>query len=316
MGNITNASVTYEIPAHECTINRSNESNGHGGTLGPQYDRRVKDSHWNVISVPTYVNTDDLTFANTTWITTADDTHVGPNFLYEWNPADNSVTARAGVGYLYHAMHAYLVQYYSDITWTTSVTPTAAPRRNPDYRGEYNFRLELTQNDVAVDQTFVKLSDNEAVTTGFEFNYDLSKEFNKNRANIYTLIGTEQVAGNVLPLTDQTTVVPVGVSIPTAGDYTFSLPDGTEGIGVTLIDNQTGIRTRLNALDYTVNLTTGTHDGRFVLEISPIHNATTDIEAISNEGLEISGARKVLIDGILYIVKGDKLYDVRGTMIK
>lgn len=316
MGDITNASVTYEIPEHECTINRSDESNGHGGTLGPQYDRRVKDSHWNVISVPTYVNTDDLTFANTTWITTADDTHVGPNFLYEWNSADNSVTARSGVGYTYHAMHAYLVQYCGNITWSTSVTPAAAPRRNPKYRGNYEFRLEILQNDEAVDQTFVKLSDEEAVTTGFEFNYDLSKEFNKNRSNIYTLIGTEPAAGNVLPLTDQTTVVPVGVIAKTDGDYTFSIPDGTEGIGVTLIDNETGIRTSLSAVDYTINLSAGTYDDRFLLEISPIKHVATGIETVNEEGVATNGARKIMIDGLLYIVKDGKVFDAQGRQVK
>lgn len=320
MDNITSSTATYEIPEHECTINRSNESNGHGGTLGPQYDRRVKDSHWNVLGVPTYVNPEAPNFANTDWTTEATETSIGPNFLYQWSMTDNTVSPVSASGYTYQAMHAYLVQYCGDVTWTSSVsvTPTSivARRTYDEAPRSVEFRLELTQNDVAVDQTFVKLSDNEAVTTGFEFNYDLSKEFNKNRANIYTLIGTEQVAGNVLPLTDQTTVVPVGVKISSAGDYTFSLPDGTNGVGIILIDNVANTRTNLSVLDYTVNLTAGTYDNRFVLEISPIHNATTDIEAISDEGLEISGARKVLIDGILYIVKGDKLYDVRGTMIK
>jgi hypothetical protein len=316
MGDITNATVNCTIPEHPCTINRSAEIGGSGEPLGPEYDRRVKDSHWNVISVPTYVNTNDLTFANTDWITTADETNVGPNFLYEWNSADNSVTPRSGKGYTYKAMHAYLVQYCGVITWTTSVTPAAAPRRNPKYRGNYEFRLEILQNDEAVDQTFVKLSDNEAVTTEFEFNYDLSKEFNKNRSNIYTLIGTEPAAGNVLPLTDQTTVVPVGVIAKTDGDYTFSIPDGTEGIGVTLIDNETGIRTSLSAVDYTINLSAGTYDDRFLLEISPIKHVATGIETVNEEGLATNGARKIMIDGLLYIVKDGKVFDAQGRQVK
>ncbi|MBQ9603236.1 MAG: InlB B-repeat-containing protein [Paludibacteraceae bacterium] len=316
MGDITNASVNCTIPEHLCTINRSEEIGGSGLPLGSEYDRRVKDSHWNVISVPTYVNTNNLTFANTDWITTADETHVGPNFFYEWNSADNSVTPRSGVGYTYKAMHAYLVQYCGVITWTTSVTPAAAPRRNPKYRGNYEFRLEILQKDEAVDQTFVKLSDNEAVTTEFEFNYDMIKEFNKNRSNIYTLIGTEPAAGNVLPLTDQTTVVPVGVIAKTDGDYTFSIPEGTEGIGVTLIDNETGIRTSLSAVDYTINLSAGTYDDRFLLEISPIKHVATGIETVNEEGVATNGARKIMIDGLLYIVKDGKVFDAQGRQVK
>lgn len=311
MPTITNSTVNCTIPEHLCTINRSEEIGGDGQKLGPEYDRRVKDSHWNVISVPTYVNNNNASYNNTSWITT-----VGPEFLYEWNSADNSVTARSYVGYTYKAMHAYLVQYCGLITWTTSVSPAAAPRRNPAYRGNYEFRLEILQNDEAVDQTFVKLSDEEAVTTGFEFNYDLSKEFNKNRSNIYTLIGTEPAAGNVLPLTDQTTVVPVGVIAKTDGDYTFSIPDGTEGIGVTLIDNETGIRTSLSAVDYTINLSAGTYDDRFLLEISPIKHVATGIETVNEEGVATNGARKIMIDGLLYIVKDGKVFDAQGRQVK
>lgn len=316
MSNITSSTATYNIPAHECTINRSHESNGHGGTLGDAYDRRVKDSHWNVLGVPTYVNPDAPDYANTAWITTADSLHIGPNFLYQVNWNDNTVSPVSASTFTYHAMHAYLVQYCGNVTWTSSVSvnPSAAPRRNPAYRGEYEFRLEMLQNDEAVDQTFVKLSDNEAVTTGFEFNYDMSKEFNKKKANIYTLIGTEQVAGNVLPLTEQTTVVPVGVQIKANGEYTFSMPEGTEGIGVTLIDNETGLRTQLGLTDYTISLEAGTYDDRFVLEIAPIKGTATDIEeAVSDQH---SAIRKVMVDGILYIVKDGKVFDARGNRVR
>lgn len=317
MDNITSSTVTYEIPEHECTINRSNESNGRGGTLGPDYDRRVKDSHWNVLGVPTYVNPDAPEFANTEWITEESETSIGPNFLYEWNMDDNSVSAVSAEDYTYHAMHAYLVQYCGDVTWTSSVSVPAevAPRRNQAYRGSYEFRLEMMQNDNVVDQTYVKLSDNEHVTTGFEFNYDLSKEFNANKANIYTLIGTEPVAGNVLPLTNQTTIVPVGVKAIANGDYTFSMPDGTEGIGITLIDNETGIRTSLSALDYTISLSAGTYNDRFYLEISPIKPIATGVEQSQMTNHQ-SPIKKILVDGLLYIVKDGKMYDARGAVVK
>ena len=318
MDDITKSTATYDIPEHECTINRSEESNGHGGTLGSDYDRRVKDSHWNVLGVPTYVNPDAPDYANTDWTTEATETSIGPNFLYEWNKTDNSVTAVSAEDYTYHAMHAYLVQYCGEVTWTSSVSvkPVGpAPRRNPDAPKDAEYRLELRQNDVTVDQTFVRLSSDERVTTGFEFNYDLSKEFNAKKSNIYTLIGTEQVAGNVLPLTEQTTVVPVGVVAKKTGDYTFAIPEGTNGVGVTLIDNETGIRTSLSALDYTVNLTAGTYNERFVLEISPIKHMPTGIEMLNGENGE-NAVRKILIDGIMYIVKDGKMFDAQGKRVQ
>ena len=301
MGNITNATVMYNLPAHECTINRPT----------PDGDRRIKDSHWNVMPVPTYINTSNVAFSNTTWTATR------PSFLYEWNMNDNSLTPRSGSGYTYHAMHAYIVQYAGDVTWTsTSVTPSSIVARERTAPSEVEFRIELSENEQTIDQTYVRLSNDEEVSTGFVFGEDMSKEFNKSKANIYTFIGTEQVAGNVLPMSEQTTVVPVGVKIVANGDYTFSIPDGTEGTGVTLIDNETGVHTNLALMDYTVALEAGTYDGRFILEISPIAQTPTGVDTISDEGLEMQGARKVLIDEKMYILKDGKVYDARGARVQ
>ena len=302
--SISNTSVTYNMPEHTCTI-------------GPRFeggdDRTIKDSHWNVMGVPTYHNLEDgvgVTAGNTTW------TAAHPNYIYTWNPQDNSLTATAGATYDYKAMHAYIVQYCGNVTFNTSVSPaTGSPRRNPEAPKDAEYRLELRQNDKMVDQAFVKLSNDEEVSAGFAFGEDMSKEFNKNKANIYTFIGTEQVAGNTLPMTEQTTVVPVGVKIAADGDYTFSIPDGTNGVGVTLIDTETGVSTPLSALNYTINLSAGTYDNRFVMEISPVQNTATDLEQspITNHQSPI---QKVMIDQILYIVKDGVMYDARGARVQ
>ena len=317
--SITNASVTQELPKHTCTIDKTKDQFGNPTGLqdssdpSTSYNRTVFDSHWNIMSVPTYVNVDNPNFANTTWIANES----CPRFLYTWNMNDNTLTATSGKGFMYHAMHAYTVQYYGDVTWTTSVTPTAAPQRNTEYRGEYEFCLEVQQDDQMIDRTYVRLSDDENVTTGFEFSEDMTKQFNSRKANIFTIAGNTSLGGNSLPLsTTQTTVVPVGVKIKTAGDYTFSIPEGTEGIGVTLVDNETGVRTLLSALDYTVNLTAGTHDGRFVLEISPIYNTPTGIEEPTSDSSLKGRAQKRIIDGVLYIVKDGKIFDARGTRVE
>jgi hypothetical protein len=302
MTDITNSEVSYDLPAHT-----------YDPAAHPSHsdDRSIKDSHWNVMSVPTYVNTDAVDFTYTDWFSDC------PSFLYEWNRDDNTLTPRSGIGYTYHAMNAYMVQYCGNVTWSTSVSHAvgSAPRRNPDAPKDVEYRIELRQNDKTTDQTYVRLSNDEGVSTAFAFGEDMSKEFNKNKANIYTFIGTEQVAGNSLPMSEQTTVIPVGVKIATTGDYTFAIPDGTNGVGVTLIDTETGVRTSLSALDYAINLSAGTYDNRFVLEISPIQNTATDIEnsEFSNQNSDV---RKVMIDQILYIVKDGVMYDARGARVQ
>lgn len=311
----TNRLVTIDQEGYECTINRAT----------PDGDRRVKDSYWHVIGVPSFAN-----YSRDLHVTdggaTIDWRSSSMPFLYEWIPASNTLSITTSATFSFKPTFAYMVQYSgATIYWDqVNVTPAAAPRRNPAYRGEYEFRLELQQNAEKVDQAYVKLSDDEHVTTGFEFNYDLSKEFNKNKANIYTMVSSilegdvtvTEVAGNVLPLTEQTTVVPVGVQIKTNGEYTFSMPDGTYGVSITLIDNETGLRTPLGLTDYTVSLEAGTYDERFALEIAPIKGTATDIEDVQSDNVQSTKARKVMIDDILYIVKDGKVFDARGNRVR
>ena len=211
-----------------------------------------------------------------------------------------------------------MVQYSgTSIYWSAvNATPAGVVARKQDKEPmSTEFRLELQQDEQKADQAYIRMSDDEQVTSGFDFNYDLSKEFNSGKANIYTLIADVQAAGNCLPMTEQTTIVPVGVKIAANADYTFSIPEGTKGVGVVLIDNMTGERTNLSAVDYTVSLEEGTHDDRFTLEISPIRNVPTDDGGVESQKPKVE-SRKVLIDGLLYIVRDNKMYDARGARVE
>ncbi|MBR2167128.1 MAG: hypothetical protein IJ920_02185, partial [Paludibacteraceae bacterium] len=206
-----------------------------------------------------------------------------------------------------------------DLYWSlASATPSSiiARRAYAQAPQEVEFKLELQQNEQMVDQTFVKLSDKEEVSANFNFDEDLCKEFNRGKANIYTIVETYiPVAGNILPLSEQTTLVPVGVKTSADGDYTFSMPNGTDGVGVTLIDGVTGERTNLALTDYTVSLEKGTYDQRFVLEISPIEHTTTAIENSEKTDAPNNVCKK-LIDGVLYIIKDGKVFDARGARLQ
>ena len=318
-GEISQANVDVTIPSHECTIDRRTDKTVDDWNK----DRRIADSHWNIIGVPSYANYGStLTDGSSTieW-------HTSPKtnslpFLYEWNANDNTYTVQSGTTYPFKAMHAYYVQYAGTLHWTlASATPSSivARRTYAEKPESVEFKLELMQNEKMIDQTFVKLSDDEEVSANFAFGEDLNKEKNAGKANIYTLIENYMpAAGNTLPMSDQTTVVPVGVTIAAAGEYTFAIPDGTSGVGVTLVDTETNERTNLSALDYTVNLTAGTCDGRFLLEISPVSNTPTGLEPTSDSSLKgRKGAEKRLIDNKLFIITEDgKVFDARGAMIK
>ena len=55
-----------------------------------------------------------------------------------------------------------------------------------------------------------------------------------------------------------------------------------------------------------------TNATRFVISKKPIHNTPTDVDAV-NDGVK---ARKQLIDGVLYIIRDGRLYDVTGALVK
>lgn len=321
-GSIKETEAIISVAEHECTIDRRTDKS----VYDIDKDRTKADSHWNMIGVPSYANYGtSLTSDGSTVVTWNSKPYTQDlPFLYEWNMVDDSYTVQSGTTYPFKSMYAYMVQYHGDLYWSlASATPTPSPivarRAYAQAPQEVEFKLELQQNEQMVDQTFVKLSEKEEVSANFNFDEDLCKEFNRGKANIYTIVETYiPVAGNILPLSEQTTLVPVGVKTSADGDYTFSMPNGTDGVGVTLIDGVTGERTNLALTDYTVSLEAGTYDNRFLLEISPIEQIVTNVELINGENGEaaLNGVSKKLIDGVLYIIKDGKVFDARGARIQ
>ena len=304
-----NNDVSITIPAHQCTIPIRDT---------PYGNRQIRDSHWNVIGVPSYVNA-GADFSHSVY-TRPEERKL--KFYYKWITYDNYVVADANNDNTYNdnfqSMFAYMVQYEGNLTWKSVVnekTPQGlAARQNSDTQKEHNLRLELQQNGAELDRTFITLQEDD-VTAAFDFNYDLCK-VNNGGANIYSLIATDtypiQVAGNVLPV--ENNVIPVGVIIRTAGEYTFAMPEGTDGIVVELIDYQANTTTNLLFNDYTVSLPKGTFDNRFALSVKPDKTATS-LENIFNKatGDEV---KKYIIDGVLYMQKDGVLYDAQGHIVR
>jgi hypothetical protein len=140
-------------------------------------------------------------------------------------------------------------------------------------------------------------------------NKDLTKVINKT-PNLYSITSDKvNVAGNVIPLAE--TIVPLGVDLQNASEYTFAMPDGTEGMVVELIDYETNTRTNLLLDNYTVTLSAGINETRFALSIKP-DKVATSVENISDEA---KGAKKYIIDGNLYLQTDSALYDAQGHIV-
>ena len=300
IGNITdvNPEQNVEVPAHVCTIEREN--------------RKVKDSNWNLIGVPAYADVSD--FTNKTF----KDPYNNEVYFYWKRDAstDEYTVEETSQSLTFQTMHAYMLQYAGVINWKAhemSQPSQLIARRNTEQEASHTLRITLNQADKKLDQTYVRLQEEDA-TADFDMNKDQYK-IKKAKANIYSLIqnavGQIEAGANVLPL--QTTIVPLGVIIKTAGEYTFAMPDGTDGIIAELIDYETNTRTNLLLDNYTVTLPAGTNNSRFALSLQPDKTVTS----VDNIGNEATGdkVKKYLIDGVLYMQKDGVLYDAQGRKL-
>ena len=302
---ITGEVTTAEVPAHECTIERD--------------FRYIYDSNWNLIGVPGFKDITGVGVGGSAHEDIEDPNVTAEcvNFYYKYIPATNKYEATDNTKENdFQTMFSYMVQYAGTIEWSSSPAFPNAPssiaaRRVGNVPSEHTLRLELLQSEALADQTIIKLQEQDA-TADFDMNIDMAKMMNSG-ANIYTMTANTNimVGGNALPIAR--TTVPVGVRVDATGEYTFRMPDGTDGISVILVDNQTGAHTNMLLDEYTVTLDAGTIENRFALIVNP-HRTSTSIDNIGDEakGDKAKGVEKYLIDGQLIIRTADDLFDAQG----
>ena len=255
---------------------------------------------WHIIGVPSFANPEFKKIEQDI------------PFLYKyWHPGD--AYAAVSINDVdFWSMHSYMVQYAGKITWQSVVNATPkslVARTDEDADKKIMLRLELQQAGSTIDKTYVQLR-NDKGTKGFDMSLDLTKIINAG-ANIYSIVDNHEMAGNAVP--KEESIIPLGVVITAAGEYTFAMPNGTEGMVVELIDYEAGTSTNLLVMDYTVTLPKGTNNTRFALRMKP-NKVATSVEGIT--GNADDNVRKILIDGVLYLQKDGTTYDAQGKLVK
>ena len=318
--------VVIKVPEHQCNIDRDFTQDAN---LPVPRNHKNTDSHWNMVGTPLFQNATAAEIAAGPLVEEGDGYATQGTrlqYVYDWvNTPDipNGTAVRKAwkkgaqgeneSDFVFMAMHSYLIQYAGQVTFQGShianhVPAAIAARRVAEEVKNYTVELQLDRDSAFASRTYVELQEN--AEDGFLLNEDMYMGSSSPIANLYTYAGAYDVAANVLSVNSH--IVPVGVQVKKAGTYTFSMTTPFDGT-VTLIDYQNGSRTNLGWSDYTVTLEKGTINDRFALEIN-IQNVNTDIEGNTGH-FKGKDAVKFLHNGILYIKKGDAIYDARGNKI-
>lgn len=172
-------------------------------------------------------------------------------------------------------------------------------------------------------------------TTTYEIGADLEKIINSYtkkgvttyNLNLYSFnADNQQLAFNGLSPLDALDTIPLGITFPATGEYTFAYDDEWYGAkanyfeAIELIDRQTQDVTNLLQSVYTFNSTvTGPQNNRFalVIRLKEQPNVPTGIETVPiPAGWDKNEAVKFIHNGQLFILKGNEIYNAVGTRVR
>ena len=305
------ATVTY--PDQPCNINLQYPNDT---TDIHHRDRRKYDSNWKLIGPKNYNNI-KISSSNIT----GDETYYlnKPSFVYVLDTVGKEYIhiPQSTTDFVFRAFFSYFVQFAGTITWqqyTQSETPKLAPRYAPQTtRKPAEFRIDLKDlNDNELDRTFVALSP--IGTEGFDLNLDLTK-IDVQHPMIYTISENTDYAGNTLSLNTDT--VALVVKTGTGGSYTIALPNENNDYDVVLVDKFEQQVNVLTPEGYPIQVEPGITRNRFYLVFAPKTGTsqpdgpTTNLQKTATD----TNVRKVLINGKIYIVRDNRLYDITGKIL-
>lgn len=305
------ATVTY--PDQPCNINLQYPNDS---TDIHHRDRRKYDSNWKLIGPKNYNNI-KISSSNIT----GDETYYlnKPSFVYVLDTVGKEYIhiPQSTTDFVFRAFFSYFVQFAGTITWqqyTQSETPKLAPRYAPQTtRKPAEFRIDLKDlNDNELDRTFVALSP--IGTEGFDLNLDLTK-IDVQHPMIYTISENTDYAGNTLSLNTDT--VALVVKTGTGGSYTIALPNENNDYDVVLVDKFEQQVNVLTPEGYPIQVEPGITRNRFYLVFAPKTGTsqpdgpTTNLQKTATD----TNVRKVLINGKIYIVRDNRLYDITGKIL-
>ena len=242
-------------------------------------------------------------------------------YLTIYNPSSDEYTQVPAANYNFRPFEAAFVQV--DGGSNLNFEPSNMHANMPAYMRFMNKREEPVRTGVILsgvgcsDKTGFVLSDN--YTTNYEIGADLVKYKNAGQLNLYTFnADNETLAFNGLSEEDAVNPIPVGITFPQAGEYTFAFDDEWYAYNAVesliLIDYVEGMRVNLKNGYYTFTTNAGTVNDRFAIIIRLAKGTTTDIDPAV--GFEDGETHKIIKDNHLYIIRDNEMYNAMGGRVK
>ena len=188
------------------------------------------------------------------------------------------------------------------------ITPNRAPQKVNEEEKPDILRLFVADTKGWSDNVCVLIREDFAPE--FENGYDARKvgSLEDYVPMLYAASADGHMSVNCVPTADNSVF---GFRPAADGEHTFSFSyDGEEDLY--LVDTKTNIETPINETSqYTFNAVTGDNELRFVV-IKKVKETTTGIDDTKAE----NSAQKILHNGMLYIIREGRIYDVTGALVK
>ena len=166
-------------------------------------------------------------------------------------------------------------------------------------------------NEEYMDKLYVTASE-DALNT-YEIGKDLVKMTMTNTPSVAQIFGSaygHKLCMVSTPLVNDNAEVALTLYAPATGEYTISVP-AVEGYQVYLV-REGAIIWNLSDDAYTAEFVKGNNEG-YAIRVVKAPQVATDIDNIYGN---TSGVQKVVIDNNVFILRGEKMFDVTGKMVK
>ena len=127
--------------------------------------------------------------------------------------------------------------------------------------------------------------------------------------------GGKRLAIEEAPLVNEKASYKIGIFAPADGAYRIEANDTYDNANLFLTYNGKAIW-NLSMSACELDLTKGQNEGYGLRLVAKMPQTPTGIEEVTGDGLQVTGAQKIVLEDKVFILRGGKMYDVTGKAVR